>query len=253
MSLPTSVILVCAGADTIRAAAQEHPLLDLCFCVTPQGGLGRLKLSAHTAGNYIGISDFPAASVSVNSRIFVDDLLFEATRLQARGVFADIECDSPSARELCAALDTALWEHHIPFFVPLARAPETEHAILTVETAVSGGSLQNMIAELQEQYGAHRIAALLRPVCADFCLPSSNASGAPLSVEACEALRRKHGAQVFFSHELCAKYFTYMEPEGQGHFVLFDDDSTLEDKTQQLQRQAVSHIFILYPDAAPML
>ncbi|MGE4549222.1 MAG: hypothetical protein AB7C89_06700 [Intestinibacillus sp.] len=253
MSLPASVILVCAGADTARASGHGHALLDLCYRITPQGTLDRLKLSAFSAGNYIGISDFPASSVTVTPQPFTDSVLYEAERLQARGVFADLECSSPSARALCAALDETLYARGIPFFVPLARAEDTRHAILTAETAVSGGSLRGMIAELQKQYGVDRVAALLRPVCSDFSMPAENADGVSMTLEACEALRAKQGAQVFFSHELCAKYFTYMEDDMHGHFVLFDDDSTIEEKIMQLKKQGVRDIFALYPDVAPML
>lgn len=253
MSLPASVILVCAGADTARAAGHGHPLLDLCFRITPDGSLGRLKLSAHTSGNYIGIGDFPSASVTVSTKAFVDSVLYEAERLQIRGVFADLECSSPAARALCTALDDVLYAHGLPFFVPLARAGDTSHAILTVETAVSGGSLRGMIAELQNQYGRDRVAALLRPVCADFSLPAENAEGTPLTNEVREKLRERQGAQVFFSHELCAKYFTYMDADSHGHFVLFDDDSTLEEKIIQLRKQDVRYLFVLYPDAVSLL
>lgn len=253
MSLPASVILVCAGADTSRAAGHGHTLLDLCYHITPQGALDRLKLGAFTAGNYIGISDFPSSSAVVNPQSFTDTLLYETERLQARGVFADLECSSPSARALCTALDEALYARGMPFFVPLARAKDTRHAILTAETAVSGGSLRGMMGELQEQYGADRVAALLRPVSSDFSMPAENADGIALTSEAREALRAKHGAQVFFSHELCAKYFTYMDETMRGHFVLFDDDSTIEEKIMQLRKQGVRDMFALYPDVSSLL
>ena len=35
---------------------------------------------------------------------------------------------------------------------------------------------------------------------------------------------------TFFSPELCARYFTYMVKEGGIHFVLFDDERTVEEK-----------------------
>lgn len=253
MSLPASVILVCAGADTARAAGHGHPLLDLCFRVTPCGALGRLKLSAHTAGNYIGLGDFPTPAVTVHIKSFVEEVLHEARAAQASGVFADLECNTPAACQLCAALDEALAAQGVPFFVPAARAADTRYAILTVETAVSGGSLRGMVAGLQETHGAGRIAALLRPVSADFSLPAASPDGMALTPDAREALRARHGAQVFFSHELCAKYYTYMDADAHGHFVLFDDESTLEEKITQLTRQSVRYFFALYPDVCDML
>ncbi len=252
MALPSSVILVCAGADVGRAAASGHPLLDLCLGITARGALSRLRQSV-VDDCYLGLRDFPANTPSVNPALFIKDLLYVWSGTNARGVFADFENSSAACRALCTALDEALYEQGVPFFVPAARAPDTKYAVLTVETAVSGGSLAEMIQSLQQRHGAHRIAALLRPVSADFSLPSASPDGMTLSHEAREALRERTQAQVFFSKELCAKYFTYMDEETRGHFVLFDDESTLEEKAALLTRLGVRHLFALWPDVRHIL
>lgn len=253
MALPSSVILVCAGADIGRAAGHGHPLLDLCFGVTARGALGRLQWSAVEADNYIGIRDCPAGLADINAAAFAADLVYEIKKLNARGVFADFENSSDASRALCAALDDALWNEGLPLFVPAVRGDDTQHAILTVETAVSGGSLRGMIEELQKKYGADRIAALLRPVSADFSLPSASPDGMSLAPDERAALRERTQAQVFFSKELCAKYFTYMDADSHGHFVLFDDETTLEEKVGQLTGLGVPYLFALYPDVRSML
>lgn len=253
MALPSSVILVCAGADVGRAAAHGHPLLDLCLGVTARGTLGRLQATAAETNSFLGIRDLPTSISSVNVKAFVDDLIYVLRQHGARGVFADFESHSTACRELCTALDDALYQQSIPFFVPAVRGEDTTHAFLVVETAVSGGSLSDMIADLQYKYGRERIAALLRPVSADFSLPSSTPDGMHLTLEARLALRERTAAQVFFSKELCAKYFTYMDEDMRGHFVLFDDESTLLDKIEQLTAQGVRHFFALYPDVKNML
>lgn len=46
---------------------------------------------------------------------------------------------------------------------------------------------------------------------------------APLTREELAQKRRQMNPSVFFSGELCARYFTYMNREGGAHFVLFDD------------------------------
>lgn len=252
MALPSSVILVCAGADVGRAAASGHPLLDLCLGVTPRGALNRLHQNA-ADGCYLGLRDFPTNTPQVNPALFIKDLLYVLRGVHASGLFADLESGTAACRTLCAALDDALHEQGIPFFVPAARAPDTKHAILTVETAVSGGSLSEMITGLQQRHGTERIAALLRPVSADFSLPSASPDGMTLTPEVREALRERTHAQVFFSKELCAKYFTYMDEETRGHFVLFDDESTLEEKATLLTRLGVHRLFALWPDVRHIL
>ena len=71
---------------------------------------------------------------------------------------------------------------------------------------------------------------------------------APLSAAARTALLAETGAQVFFSRELCARYFTYTDREGGAHFVLFDDGETLAAKLAQLSGCGVQTVFALYPD-----
>ena len=39
----------------------------------------------------------------------------------------------------------------------------------------------------------------------------------------------RESPSVFFSQDLCARYFTYTQG-GQGHFVLFDDGETIAHK-----------------------
>ena len=48
---------------------------------------------------------------------------------------------------------------------------------------------------------------------------------------------------VFFSHELCARYFTYMGRDGSAHFVLFDDGETLRRKVEVAHRAGI-HTFL---------
>lgn len=253
MTLPQSLILVCAGADTARAALVGRPLLDLCLGLSAQGALTRVKLSPQTAPFYLGIRDAGAAAASCNPNAIADALIYECDRLNASGVFADFETGSSAVHKLCMALDERLHEQGIPFFVPSARADDVKHAVLTFATAISGGSLLGMFEEAQNTYGSARVAGLLQPVCADFCLPSGASEGTPLNDAERKALLSQKSTQVFFSRDLCAKYFTYMDEENQGHFVMFDDDSTLENKLTALTNIGVQYLFALYPDLRGLL
>ena len=55
-------------------------------------------------------------------------------------------------------------------------------------------------------------------------------------------MEREHPA-VFFSQDLCARYFTYMSRENGAHFVLFDDGDTLRRKLD-VARQLNIHTFL---------
>lgn len=248
-----NLILVCTGRDTVRAAALGLPVLQLCLGISQSGALQRLQLPAVQRHCLIGVSDPPQSINFCSAERIAADLVFEARRVGAPGVFADFEHDTPLARSLLTAFDEALHEADIPLYVPLDCGRTLSHAILTVSTAVSGGSLTEYISSLQGIYGAARIAAFLQPVSQDFTLPSPTPNGIPLSKAARAALLAQTGAQPFFSRELCAKYFTYMDSDGQAHFVLYDDDSTLAAKLAQLAGCGVQNVFALFPDAAGLL
>ena len=67
-----------------------------------------------------------------------------------------------------------------------------------------------------------------------------------------EKLEQLHPS-VFFSHELCARYFTYMSRETGAHFILFDDGESLEKKRTLAQELGISRFFLLYPEIADFL
>ena len=65
----------------------------------------------------------------------------------------------------------------------------------------------------------------------------------------------KESPAVFFSQELCARYFTYMQDQ-ETHFVLFDDESTLRQKLKTGEAMGFSTAFFMWPeirDIAPKL
>ena len=80
------------------------------------------------------------------------------------------------------------------------------------------------------QYGAGRVALAVERVAADFFLPAPSGQGHPLSQEELKALMDEREPAVFFSNELCAHYFTYMNRQNGAHFVLFDDAASIRKK-----------------------
>ena len=112
-----------------------------------------------------------------------------------------------------------------------------------ISSALSGGSLTLRLEEAQERFGRDRVALALEPAAEDFFLPSPSGSGTPLSREALSRLMERLQPSVFFSNELCARYFTYTTPDGGAHFVLFDDGETLCRKVDTARRLGI-HVFL---------
>ena len=100
-------------------------------------------------------------------------------------------------------------------------------ARVVVSTALSGGTLRQRLRDACRRFGARRLALDLACVRMDFSLPAPYGTGTALTPQQLTELRGRR--TVFFSPELCARYFTY-EQSGMTHFVLFDDADTLHRK-----------------------
>ena len=60
-------------------------------------------------------------------------------------------------------------------------------------------------------------------------------------------LTERERPSVFFSQDLCARYFTYSR-EGETHFVLFDDADTLSQKLRIGNAMGFSAAFLMWPE-----
>ena len=165
---------------------------------------------------------------------------------QARGfvgAILDFEGRLPPLAQIAGHLDEPFARRDWSLFVPEAYARSAPHAKVMIPSALSGGSLRLRLEEAVEHFGQERTALALERTAEDFCLPSPTGSGQSLSQEQLEQLKQRLSPSVFFSGDLCARYFTYMSREGGGHFVLFDDEDTLRRKVE-VARHAGIHTFL---------
>ena len=85
-----NLILVCTGRDTTKAALLGMPVLQLCLGISQSGALQRLKVSAVQRHCLLGVTDPPQAINFCSAERIAADLVFEARRTEAPGVFADL-------------------------------------------------------------------------------------------------------------------------------------------------------------------
>lgn len=116
---------------------------------------------------------------------------------------------------------------------------------ILIGTALSGGSLRELLEEAVRKYGTAPLALGVERIAMDFPLPCRNGYGTPLAPEALTTLRQRCGAKVFFSEALCAKYFTYRS-DGETRLVLFDDDETVSRKLALAQSLGIEQAFRVY-------
>jgi len=86
----------------------------------------------------------------------------------------------------------------------------------------------------------------------EFSLPEPSGEGRPLTWEALRQLMAEEAPAVFFSGDLCARYFTYTRG-GQTRFVLFDDAETLAQKLRLGGALGYRTAFLVYPEVADLL
>lgn len=145
--------------------------------------------------------------------------------------------------DLCSRYGRAL-------YVPERSGGALPQARVVVSTALSGGTLRRRMEEAVRRFGSRRMALDLACTRMDFALPAPYGEGAALTAQQLTALRGQR--PVFFSPELCARYFTY-EQGGMTHFVLFDDADTLRRKIQLGTALDIPVGFLSLPEAAEAL
>ena len=117
-------------------------------------------------------------------------------------------------------------------------------------TALSGGNLRQRLEECARRFGRERLALDLQRLRMSFPLPCPTGEGAVLTGGELEEMMRQ--PSVFYSGDLCAKYFTFTEAE-EGRFVLFDDGDTLRRKIRLGQEMGIGAGFLMYPEAEDLL
>ena len=110
----------------------------------------------------------------------------------------------------------------------------------------------NYLSELFRRHTGQTLSDYLQRLRMDFPLPCPSGEGLPLTVEALAALMAEKRPAVFYSADLCARYFTCLR-EGESHFILFDDAHTISRKIQAGNALGIPTGFLLYPEAEDLL
>ncbi|WP_300275656.1 hypothetical protein, partial [uncultured Oscillibacter sp.] len=167
------------------------------------------------------------------------------------GVLLDFE-QPPAPDRLAFAETLARRLSPRPVYVPESYAAASG-AIPLICTAISGG---NFVQRLQEaaagRGGAGSLALDVQRLRMDFTLPAQSGEGRPLSGRELQDLLDRESPSVFFSQDLCARYFTYAR-DGETHFVLFDDADTLSQKLRTGGNMGFAAAFLMYPEVQDLL
>lgn len=233
-------------------AGRGFRLAHSAYQISQDGHLHRRAVSKYTQNGLLALH-MQAPPPLAHPETLCNEILRECVNRGFEGVVADLGSGvTPDRATFLSALAPALQRGKRSLFVPAAYGRHVPTACVLINTALSGGTLSTLLSDACQTFGAHRVALDVERLRMDFLLPSPTGEGALLDRTAFEALMNALSPNVFFSHELCAKYFTYQK-EGRSHFVLFDDADTIRFKLRLGRKLDLRRAFLLYSEVEDLL
>lgn len=216
------------------------------YRIGPDSVLLRRNPLPKEKGGLLLISDAQAPAVQMPGRL-CEAVLRECGRRSAAGAVLDFEqAPRQDLLAFAAELQRSLVLKQLALYVPESYASAAPQAAVLIGTALSGGNLNERLREAAKQYGK-RLALDVERVRMDFPLPCQSGKGIPLTASELEGLMEKHRPAIFFSPDLCARYFTYKSETGT-RFVLFDDTETIRRKLRLGQEAGATVAFLMWPE-----
>ena len=244
------IYLAVTPAEAQEAVRCHCALAHVAYCIGPESTLLRQNLLLQTRGGILSITDRDAPFIAGPEQLAAAALR-ECGRRSYGGVLLDFE-QPPAPDRLAFAQALAKRLAPRPLYVPEGYA-SVHGAVSLVCTALSGGSfLQYLQEAARARGGAGNLALDVQRLRMDFLLPAETGEGRPLSQQEFQALVDRESPAVFFSQNLCARYFTYTR-DGETHFVLFDDADTLQQKLRAGSSLGFSAAFLMYPEVRDLL
>ena len=235
--------------DEAQAASRyKRTLAHVAYRIGPGSTLLRQNLLLQTRGGLLSVSDREAPPIG-DPEALCSAVVRECGRRGYSGAVLDFE-ERPKPDRLAFArrLGQILAASHRTLYLPESYGEAAQNAVVLVCTAMSGGNFTERLREAAAQRGgAGRLGLDVQRLRMDFRLPAHAGQGEPLSQEALDRLMEQESPAVFFSQDLCARYFTYCR-NGEAHFVLFDDAGTLAQKVKVGSSLGVSAAFFMWPE-----
>lgn len=245
------LILAAEPGQLTAAGAWELPMAHLAYRMGDGPHLFRANTPITPTGGWMVVDDarFTRGDAADG---FCNEVLRECAARKFTGVVCDFRSrESGVLAEAVGKLAGLCKGRGLEFYVTEPYGLAAADARVIIPTAVSGGSLRGRLEEALGRFGP-RIAVWVDRAAEDFLLPSPSGAGAPLTAEELRRRREERGANIFFSPELCAHYFTYMAGE-KGHFVLFDDVGSIRKKLRLAKSLGVTTAFLPYAATADLL
>jgi len=235
-----------------EASRYTDRLAHVAYRIGKEGRLVRRDLLARTRGGLMVLGDRDGGPVR-DPAALCRDVWRECGNRGYGGVLADFEQTPASDKAaFLSALSRVLARNGKWLFVPESYGAQAGQAVVMICTALSGGNLRQRMEEAVQRFGRGRVALDLQRLRMSFPLPCPSGEGDPLTGQDLSALLEKKQQSVFYSSDLCAKYFTDTDGSGS-RFVLFDDADTLRRKIHLGQELGIAAAFLMYPEVEDVL
>lgn len=243
-------VLVVSPPEAQSAAGFGHSLAHAAYRIGEDSSLLRRNLPLQSRGGLLCVSDRNIPAIT-HPEVLCQGVLRECSRRNYQGVLLDFEePPQPDRTAFIQRLENLLSASHRTLYLPESHMDIALNAVGVISTAISGGTLEQRLQEAVGHRGRpDRLALDVQRLRMDFTLPARSGEGTPLSRDAFQRLLQREKPSVFFSPELCARYFTYTQ-NGTLHFVLFDDADTLRRKMKIGSTLGFSAAFFLWQEVS---
>ena len=242
--------LIVSPSDSQAASGYHRLLAHAAYRIGEDSSLLRRNLPLQSRGGLLCISDRNAPLLR-DPHTLCSGILRECSRRNYQGILLDFEKPlTPDRVAFIRQLEQALRSARRTLYLPESCADIAPGAVGLICTALSGGTLEQRLTDAIEHRGhAEQLALYVQRLRMDFTLPARSGEGVSLSREVFQALLQREKPSIFFSPELCARYFTYTQNDTL-HFVLFDDTETLRRKVALGSALGFSSAFFLWQEIA---
>lgn len=236
------------AADSVRlqhAMAYTAHLAHMSYRLGADGTLLRSPLPETLRGGLLMFSD--------EGGVYPTDPAFLCRQLLQECVqrsYVGIVLDAAPPEAFCRQLSELLNAKNRILYLPEKVASFTDHSMVLLCTAQTGGSLEDRLRTAVTQWGASRLALDLQRMMLDYPLTAPSGNGTPLTPEQLHTLA--DGRATYFSRPLCARYFTYHRANVT-RFVLFDDVQTLKSKIELAETLGIRQGFFMLPEVEDLL
>lgn len=216
------------------------------YYIDQNGALAKKNPPMGSQSRLLYLSDYGTEGVEIDTAKVSRELAMECQGRRMGGVFFDFE--NPNSATLLGELCHGVGRFNIAVFVPRTFAGLYPSAKVVIPSAVSGGNYEQMLRDARASYGADNICLDIVRSRQDFIMPSYLPDGKSLTQPELDGLIEQYNPSVFFSKDLCSKYFTYRSSDGSSHFVMFDDASTAKVKMDIAESLGIFGAFLLFSD-----